>query len=166
MRIQPIDLKTSAVFLAAPVCGCFLRRECSHGIGDHCRYHNLSSRAALFENVIVDCIYSLKRFASYFRAWHTDPKCFFHAHHQLQRIDGIQTETVRAKKRKIIPNLFRVTCSIKFFTSISLMRVRRSGSPINEARFCRKLRVWSNVQNLIANLSSEKSGGAPPNANA
>src|SRR5207237_4446576 len=83
-----------------PSCGCSLRRECSRLIGNDCRYRNLGSRAALFENVIVDCIYGLKGFASYFRAWHTDPKCFFHAHHQLECVDGIQTETVRTKTRK------------------------------------------------------------------
>src|SRR5438094_4515267 len=38
-----------------------------------------------------------------------------------------------------------VTCSIRFLTSISLMRVRRSDSTINEPRFCRRSRVWSNA---------------------
>src|SRR5206468_3323402 len=107
MSVQPIDLETRAIFLATPAAAALYVEDVHVGIGDGCRHRNLSSRAAFFENVIVDCVYSLKGFASDFRAWHTDPKRFLHAHDQLERIDGIQTETVRSEKRKVISDLFR-----------------------------------------------------------
>ena len=144
MSVQPIDLETRAILLAAPAAAA-LRRECSRGIGNGCRHRNLRSRAPFFENVIVDCVYGLKRFASDFRAWHTDPERFLHAHHQLERIDGIQTEPVGSEKWKIVSDLLRSNLQHQIFTSISLIRARKSGSVINEARSCRKSRVWSNV---------------------
>src|SRR5439155_8316540 len=39
-----------------------------------------------------------------------------------------------------------VICSIRFFTSIFLIWMRKSDSDINEPRFCRKLHVRSNLQ--------------------
>jgi hypothetical protein len=47
-----------------PSCGCSLHREYSRGIAKDCS--NLRSLAAFFENVIVDCVYSLQRFAGDF----------------------------------------------------------------------------------------------------
>ena len=60
--------------------------------------YNLSSRRTFLENVIVNRSYSSKRFTSYLGAGHTDSKCFFHAYHQLQRVNGIQAESIWAKK--------------------------------------------------------------------
>jgi hypothetical protein len=107
MRIQPIDLETGAIFLAAPAAAALYVENIHMEPATTAVVAILSCRAAFFENVIVDRIYSLKRFPCDFRAWHTHSKCFFHADHQLERVDGIQTESIRAKKWKIVCNLFR-----------------------------------------------------------
>jgi hypothetical protein len=43
-----------------------------------------------FPNVIVNRIYSPKRFTRYVRAWDTDTKCFFHTYYKLEGINGIK----------------------------------------------------------------------------
>ena len=68
---------------------------------------HLRGRGALFENVIVDRVYTPKRCAGYIGIWNPDAKCLFHTHDQLQRVNGIQAESVRAEKRQVITDLFR-----------------------------------------------------------
>ena len=34
-----------------------------------------------------------------------DAESLFHAHHQLERVDRVQAQTVRAEKRKVVSNL-------------------------------------------------------------
>jgi hypothetical protein len=81
--VQPVDLETRAVFLAAPAAAALDVENVHVDTATIAVTAVLSSGAAFFENVIVDGIYCPKCFASHFRAWHADPKCFFHAHHQL-----------------------------------------------------------------------------------
>jgi len=66
VSVQPIDFETGAVLLAAPAAAA-LDVENVHvksAAGRRCG--NLSSRAAFFENVIVNCIYCLERFTRHF----------------------------------------------------------------------------------------------------
>src|SRR6266496_6155005 len=77
--------------------------------------HDLSSRLAFFENIVVNRIYSSKRFTSYVGAGHTDSKCFFHAYHQLERVNRIQAESIWAKKWQIIADLLRSNLQHQIF---------------------------------------------------
>ena len=70
------------------------------------RAARLRGRSAFFQNVIVNRIYSSKRFTRYVRAWDTDTKCFFHTYYELERIDGIQAEPVWTEQWQIITDLF------------------------------------------------------------
>jgi hypothetical protein len=106
VSVQPINLQTRAILLAAPTAAALYVENIHVDPAATAITATLSSGAAFFENVIVDRIYGLKRLAGYFRTWHADPKCFLHAYHQLERIDGIQTETVGSEKRKIVSDLF------------------------------------------------------------
>ena len=54
------------------------------------RLAHLRSRGALFENVIVNRVYSPKRFSGYIGIWNADAERLFHTHNQLQRVDGIE----------------------------------------------------------------------------
>ena len=71
------------------------------------RLAHLRSRSALFENVIVNRVYSSKRFPGYIGIWNTDAERLFHTYNQLQRVDGIEAHTIQTKKRQFIANLFR-----------------------------------------------------------
>ena len=83
---------------------------------DACAHrHNLSSRPAFFEDIIVNRIHGPKRFPSYIRTGHTDSKCFFHAYHQLQRVNGIQAESIWAEKWQIIADLLRSNLQHQIF---------------------------------------------------
>ena len=66
---------------------------------------SLTAHGLLFENVIVNRIHGPKGFAGNLRACHAHTECFFHAHDQFKCIDGIETETVGAKKGKVVPDL-------------------------------------------------------------
>jgi len=77
--------------------------------------HNLSSSRAFFENVIVNGIYSAKRFTSYVGTGHADSKCFFHAYHQLERVNRIEAESIWAKKWQIIADLLRSNLQHQIF---------------------------------------------------
>ncbi len=37
---------------------------------------------------------------------HADAEDFFHAYHQLERIDGIKAQPARPEERKVVPDLF------------------------------------------------------------
>src|SRR6516162_8740788 len=67
---------------------------------------HLCSGSALFENVIVNRIYSSKRFSGYIGIWNTDTERLFHTHDQLQRVYGIKAQSIRTEKRQVIANLF------------------------------------------------------------
>jgi hypothetical protein len=54
------------------------------------RLGHLRSGGALFENVIVNRVYSPKRFPRYIGIWNAHAECLFHTHNQLQRVDGIE----------------------------------------------------------------------------
>jgi hypothetical protein len=54
------------------------------------RLAHLRSRGALFENVIVNRVYSPKRFSGYIGIWNAHAERLFHTHNQLQRVDGIE----------------------------------------------------------------------------
>ena len=75
----------------------------------------------------MDCIDGPKGLPSHLRVRDPNPERFFHADHELEGVDRVQSEPVRAEKRQIVADLVR---SIKFLTSISLMRGRRSTSDI------------------------------------
>ena len=59
MSVQPIDFQAGAVFLAAPAAAALYVENVHVDSAATAGYRNLSSRFAFFENVIVDCIYSL-----------------------------------------------------------------------------------------------------------
>src|SRR5215470_8063029 len=67
---------------------------------------HLRSRGALFENVIVNRIYSPKRFSRYVGIWNADTEGFFHTYNELQRVDGIKAEPIRSEERQVITDLF------------------------------------------------------------
>ena len=78
-------------------------------------YMVLGSRPAFFENVIVNGIDGSKRFTRYLRTGHADPKCFFHAYNQLERVDGIQAEAIWTEERQIITDLLRSNLQHQIF---------------------------------------------------
>ena len=69
---------------------------------DDARLGHLCSRGALFENVIVNCVYSSKGFSRDIGIWNADAERLLHTHNQLQRVDGIETQSIRTKKRQLI----------------------------------------------------------------
>ena len=107
VRIQPVNLQTGSILLAAPAAAALNVENIHVDSAITCRPAQLSRGAAFFEDVIVNRIYGPKRFASYIRARHTDSKCFFHADHQLERINGIQAQSVRTEKWQVIADLLR-----------------------------------------------------------
>ena len=62
VSIQPIDLETGAILLAAPAAAALYVENVHVDSAATAVTAILSSRFAFFENVIVDCIYSLQRF--------------------------------------------------------------------------------------------------------
>ena len=108
MCIEPVNLETGAILLAAPATATlYVENVHVESMAPARRQHSLRGRRALFENVIVNCINSAKRFPSYIRTWHPDSKRFFHAHYQLERVDGIQAESLWTKKWQVIADLLR-----------------------------------------------------------
>ena len=71
-----------------------------------------------------------QRFAGDLGIRHAHAKRFLHADDELEGINGIQAKPLRAEKGRSSAISSAVTCSMRFLTSISLMRVRRSGSDI------------------------------------
>jgi hypothetical protein len=144
--IQPVDLEAGAILLAAPAAAA-LNVENIH-VGSTitaCVSLGLTNRSAFFENIIVNCIYSFERRPSDFRVWHADSKSLLHAHHQLERVDGIETESIGAEKGKIIPDLVWRRLQHQIFDE----HLFDSGAQVSighkKVRFCRKLRAGSNV---------------------
>ena len=80
-----------------------------------CFTNFLRSRGALFENVIVDRVYSPKCFSSYIGIWNTDAECLFHTHHQFQRVDGIKAQSIWTEKWQLITDLFRSNLQHQIF---------------------------------------------------
>ena len=52
-------------------------------------------------------VYSPKRFPGYVGIWDAYAERLFHTHNQLQRVDGIEAESIRTKKRQLIADLLR-----------------------------------------------------------
>jgi hypothetical protein len=108
MCIEPVNLETRAILLAAPAAATlYIENVHIESMAPARRQHNLRRRRAFLENVIVNCINRAKRFSSYFRTWYSDSKRFFHAHNQLERVDGIQAESFWTKKWEVIADLLR-----------------------------------------------------------
>ena len=81
VRVEPVYLQTGAVLLAAPASAALYVKNIHVDAMGLRRQYILGSGGPFFENVIVDCIYSLERFSGYIGVWHTDTKRFFHAYH-------------------------------------------------------------------------------------
>ena len=90
ISVQPIDLQTSPILLAAPAAAALYVENVHVDPTARRRQSILGSCGPFFENVIVDCVYSPKRFSGHIRIWNTDAECLFHAHNQFQRVDGIK----------------------------------------------------------------------------
>ena len=89
--VKPVNFQTGAIFLAAPAAATLYVENVHVESPRPCPSARLRSRGALFENVIVNRIYSPERFSGYIGIWNADAERLFHAHNQLQRVDGIKT---------------------------------------------------------------------------
>jgi len=107
VRIEPVYLKTSAVFLTAPTAAALYIENVHVGSMTLAYRHSLRRCRTLFENVIVNRIYSPERFPRYIRARHPDSKCFFHAYHQFEGIDLIQAKPFWTEKWQVVTDLLR-----------------------------------------------------------
>ena len=108
VRIQPVNLQTSSILLAAPTAATLYVQNVHVGSIALVRLEqDLCGGRAFFENVIVNCVYAPKRFPSYIRAGHADSERFFHAYRKLEGIDGIQAESIWTEKWQVIADLLR-----------------------------------------------------------
>ena len=107
VSIQPVDLQTSAIFLAAPAAAALYVEDVHVEATALRRPYILGSSSTFFEKVIVDGVYTPKRFCGYVRVGNADAKCFFHAHYELECVDRIQSESIRTEKWQIITDLLR-----------------------------------------------------------
>ncbi len=106
--IQPVNLQTSSILLAAPTAATLYVQNVHVGSIAPVRLEqDLRRGRAFFENVIVNCVYGPKRFPSYIRAGHADSERFFHAYRELEGIDGIQAESIWTEKWQVIADLLR-----------------------------------------------------------
>ena len=83
MCIEPVNFQTGAIFLSAPAAATLYVENVHverHGAAP---LAHLGSRGALFENVIVDRVYSPQRLSGYIGIWNTDAERLFHTHNQL-----------------------------------------------------------------------------------
>src|SRR5512132_4517200 len=96
VRVKPVNFKTGTIFLSAPAAATL----CVENVHGGARLAHLRGRGALFENVIVNCVYSPKRFPGYIGIWNAHAERLFHTHNQLQRVDGIKAQSIRTKKRQ------------------------------------------------------------------
>jgi hypothetical protein len=62
----------------------------------------LTGISSLFENVIVDRVDGLQSLACDFRIRNADAESFFHAHDELERIDRVETKSIRTKQWEIV----------------------------------------------------------------
>src|SRR5262245_45608484 len=90
MCVEPINFKTGAIFLSTPAAATLYIENVHVETSRRCAVRHLRSRGAFFENVIVNRVYSSKRFSSNIRIWNADAERLFHTYNQLQRVDGIK----------------------------------------------------------------------------
>src|SRR5260370_38147202 len=99
VRIQPVNLQTSSILLAAPTAATLYVQNVHVGSIALVRLEqDLCGGRAVFENVIVDFVYAPKRFPRYIRAGHADSERFFHPYRKPEGIDGIQTASIWTEK--------------------------------------------------------------------
>jgi len=115
VRVEPVYLQAGTVLLAAPApAALYVENVHVDATALRCQYI-LGSGGPFFENVIVDCVYGPERFSGYIGVWHTDTKRFFHAYHQLQRVNRIQAKSILAEQCQVIADLLRSNLQHKIF---------------------------------------------------
>src|SRR2546430_4517960 len=106
VRIQPVNLQTSSILLAAPTAATLYVQNVHVGSIALVRLEqDLCGGRAFFEDVIVNCVYAPERFPSYILAGHADYERFFLAYRQLEGIHGIQAASIWTEKEEGSPHL-------------------------------------------------------------
>src|SRR5438067_4835825 len=106
MCIEPGNLQAGAILLAAPAAATlYVENVHVESMTPSRRHHSLRRCRSFFENETVNVIYCPNPFPSYPRAGHADAKCFFHAHHQFERVNRIKPEPIWPKKWQVIADL-------------------------------------------------------------
>jgi hypothetical protein len=108
VRIQPVYLEAGSVFLASPAAAALDMQNIHEYERRPPRLTvrgNLGAFRAFFENIIMNGIDRAKGAACHFRIRDADTESFFHTDGELQRVDRIKTEPVRAEKGQVIADL-------------------------------------------------------------
>src|SRR3954471_10794027 len=95
MCVEPVNFETGAIFLSAPAATTLYVENVHVETPWQCALNTLRSRGALFENVIVNRVYSPQGFSRDIGIWNTDAERLFHTHNEFQRVDGIETQSIR-----------------------------------------------------------------------